>query len=317
MVSPAKALTPFQRIATVDSLTRVLATEDPRQAFIRLITVLLEAGLPDTVSAHAPTAAEVEALPGPQAPLGVEYSRVPYPRLMLPLNGQCRIARELSNRRHDVTIPVGQLYWIHPDDSFFIRKDASRILFSVVFHAKYTRYVWLHRHPTPGAPSGWDVWGKTMLYYHTHAPASTALSQAVAMMESAQAHASKQNPYVALKTAQALLAWSLHELHAETSGAADDPGQRLFTEISAYLSEHLGTDINREGVAGYFRISNDHLTRIFRRHAGCGFNEYVRNQRLEQARKLLTNSRLSIKEIAFVCGFTDYTYFIKRFREHC
>ena len=48
---------------------------------------------------------------------------------------------------------------------------------------------------------------------------------------------------------------------------------------------------------------------------GISGNTYIRKIRIQKAKELLTQSLLSISEIAFQTGFNDPSYFSKVFRE--
>lgn len=49
---------------------------------------------------------------------------------------------------------------------------------------------------------------------------------------------------------------------------------------------------------------------------GVGIAEHIRNLRIEKAKRLLTESRLPLAEIAAQCGFKDYNNFITVFRKN-
>ena len=48
---------------------------------------------------------------------------------------------------------------------------------------------------------------------------------------------------------------------------------------------------------------------------GISFSEYLRNIRIEEAKKLLRNTDLKVFEIAMKVGFNDAGYFSKRFED--
>lgn len=57
-----------------------------------------------------------------------------------------------------------------------------------------------------------------------------------------------------------------------------------------------------------------HLSKEFPRYFNCSFGEYIRNARLEKAISLLSKSSLKLSEIAYACGFSDESHFIRSFR---
>jgi len=59
-----------------------------------------------------------------------------------------------------------------------------------------------------------------------------------------------------------------------------------------------------------------HLSREFHRHYNMTVGDYIRKRRIEHASELLSNSELSLAEVASVCGFSDQSHFCALFRKH-
>jgi AraC family transcriptional regulator len=59
-----------------------------------------------------------------------------------------------------------------------------------------------------------------------------------------------------------------------------------------------------------------HLSREFHRHFHMTVGEYIRKRRIEHASELLSNSDLSMAEIANTCGFSDQSHFCALFKRH-
>ncbi len=67
------------------------------------------------------------------------------------------------------------------------------------------------------------------------------------------------------------------------------------------------------GIAGVHPV---HLSREFHRHFHLTVGEYIRKRRIEYASELLSNSELSMTEIASTCGFSDQSHFCALFKRH-
>ncbi len=67
------------------------------------------------------------------------------------------------------------------------------------------------------------------------------------------------------------------------------------------------------GIAGVHPV---HLSREFHRHFHMTVGEYIRKRRIEYASELLSNSELSMTEIASTCGFSDQSHFCALFKKH-
>ena len=62
-------------------------------------------------------------------------------------------------------------------------------------------------------------------------------------------------------------------------------------------------------------FSSTYLRTLFRNCVGCTPHAYFTLLRMNKAQKLLLETELEIKEIAFICGFEDAKYFSRVFRD--
>jgi AraC-like DNA-binding protein len=94
------------------------------------------------------------------------------------------------------------------------------------------------------------------------------------------------------------------------------PAARL-RAIKADVVDNVGhTDLSIDGVAARHGISPRHVRRLFEA-GGTTFSEFVLEQRLTHAYRLLTDPSVCdrpISSIAFDCGFADLSYFNRTFR---
>jgi len=90
--------------------------------------------------------------------------------------------------------------------------------------------------------------------------------------------------------------------------------KRLVRLAMAYIHEHFFDSISRSDIALHVGITEDHLTFCFRQELGTTPIEYLLRYRINQAKKLLENGKLSITEIALSVGFSDSGYFSRIFR---
>lgn len=82
-----------------------------------------------------------------------------------------------------------------------------------------------------------------------------------------------------------------------------------------YILTHLSEPFTLETVAKHVFVSKCYLCRMFRNQMGQSFSQYVTNQRLDRAERLLQHSNLSIDRIAEQCGFGSPAYFATSFRK--
>jgi AraC family transcriptional regulator len=83
-----------------------------------------------------------------------------------------------------------------------------------------------------------------------------------------------------------------------------------------YINENLEHELTLAELAGVAEISSYHFARLFKQSTGCTPHQYVINCRIERAKKLLKEKKLSIAEIGDAIGFQSPSHFIALFRKH-
>jgi AraC-like DNA-binding protein len=67
-------------------------------------------------------------------------------------------------------------------------------------------------------------------------------------------------------------------------------------------------------VAKAVNTSTFYFCKLFRKHTGINFTDYVSRVRIERAKNLLLNRNLRVSEIAFEVGFQSLTHFNRVFK---
>ena len=83
----------------------------------------------------------------------------------------------------------------------------------------------------------------------------------------------------------------------------------------AFIRENLQEDISLCDVAKAAFTSTFYICKLFKRHTGMNFTEYVSRLRIERARERLANPNVRISEIAYEVGFQSLTHFNRVFRK--
>ncbi|MBR4462177.1 MAG: response regulator [Erysipelotrichaceae bacterium] len=86
-------------------------------------------------------------------------------------------------------------------------------------------------------------------------------------------------------------------------------------QTQEYLTNHYAEKISLETVAYQLNISPTHLSTIFKKETGIGFNQYLINVRIEEAKKLLRSSKYNLNEVANAVGYNDAGYFSILFKK--
>ncbi|WP_404273728.1 PocR ligand-binding domain-containing protein [Yersinia intermedia] len=82
-----------------------------------------------------------------------------------------------------------------------------------------------------------------------------------------------------------------------------------------YIDTHLSEELRLEEVAGKVYLSPYYFSKLFKKYQGIGFNAWVNQQRMANAREMLQHSDWSIASIAKNLGFSQTSYFCKVFRQ--
>lgn len=93
-------------------------------------------------------------------------------------------------------------------------------------------------------------------------------------------------------------------------------GSPFVEDAVLYIHENYMLHLTLTETARRCAVSPEHLSRVFRRETGFGFNEYLNIYRLKRAESLLkSGSCSSIAQVAGLCGFPDSNYFSKAYRK--
>lgn len=88
-----------------------------------------------------------------------------------------------------------------------------------------------------------------------------------------------------------------------------------FAQILRWINSNLFRYVSVVELAETFNYSPNYLCNLFRRKTGYSTREYINRRKIEEASFLLVQSDLTLKEIADACGFSDYKYFLKVFKQ--
>ena len=86
-------------------------------------------------------------------------------------------------------------------------------------------------------------------------------------------------------------------------------------QLDAYIHAHIQGSIVAEDVCAHFRLGRTQLYKLCKDYLNCGLAEYIRKQRILRACKLLQETALSVTQIAYAVGFSDYNHFSRIFKE--
>ncbi len=88
-------------------------------------------------------------------------------------------------------------------------------------------------------------------------------------------------------------------------------------EIIRFLESNYRNNIYMEQVAEHYQMTGKYFSYYFKKEFGIGFNEYLTQLRLEEGKRLLLKTDLSVNEISKKSGYANPATFIVAFKKYC
>jgi AraC-like DNA-binding protein len=111
-----------------------------------------------------------------------------------------------------------------------------------------------------------------------------------------------------------LLLIDVVRLAGDIVGDLTRSGEPLLAEVFSVIDRHRGRPLSLRDVAGEPGVTPGHLTTVVRRRTGRTVGDWIIERRMTEARRLLSDTRLTIAEIARRVGISDPGYFSRQFR---
>jgi AraC family transcriptional regulator len=110
------------------------------------------------------------------------------------------------------------------------------------------------------------------------------------------------------------LARNYSETLAEPRSASPSlPGYKL-RQITDWMAEHIAEDFTLDQLAARAGLSKFHFNRLFKAATGVTPSHYQINLRLDAAKRLLRETKLSVIAVALEVGYTNPSHFGQLFR---
>jgi YesN/AraC family two-component response regulator len=84
--------------------------------------------------------------------------------------------------------------------------------------------------------------------------------------------------------------------------------------IERYIRKHYTSELSMQDVAKAMNYSEAYFCKLFKQCFKVNFSAWLNEFRVEKAKEMLLQSRMSIREISLACGYTDANYFARVFK---
>lgn len=88
--------------------------------------------------------------------------------------------------------------------------------------------------------------------------------------------------------------------------------QSIISIVKKYAADHV-RNASLEEAASLVKMNPQYLSRLFKKKNGSNFSDYVMEQKMKQAQRLLGNPRYRIGEISEMLGYTNAKNFARAF----
>jgi AraC-like DNA-binding protein len=95
---------------------------------------------------------------------------------------------------------------------------------------------------------------------------------------------------------------------------AGSKASRTYQSLCLYMQEHFHLPITRDSLAEQFRLSPNHVSRVFRQQGLMTFGDYLNWVRIDRAKLMLRRHDFNLEEVAVRCGFNQLSYFCRVFK---
>ncbi len=85
--------------------------------------------------------------------------------------------------------------------------------------------------------------------------------------------------------------------------------------VKAYIYSHLDEKLDRDMLAARVYLSPDYLSHCFKQQTGLSLTNYIIEERIQEAKRLLSDKHKNIRDIAIACGFQNISYFTRQFKK--
>ena len=91
--------------------------------------------------------------------------------------------------------------------------------------------------------------------------------------------------------------------------------QQFGQNINTYILAHLTEDLSVDRLCEHLHLSRRKLYEYSEEFLHCSIAKYIKKMRLQHAQTLLSETNLPISTISEQCGFSDYNYFCRIFKQ--
>lgn len=92
--------------------------------------------------------------------------------------------------------------------------------------------------------------------------------------------------------------------------------ESIVEKAKSYIEKNMEKNLTRQEIADVLFLNQDYLGKLFKKSEGVSLKEYIWRVKIEKAKSLLRNTKLSVSVIAVRVGFTNFAHFSQVFKKN-
>lgn len=108
----------------------------------------------------------------------------------------------------------------------------------------------------------------------------------------------------------------LYNIMEEMKQMKTDKTNLIIKKVTKYIDDHYSENITLENAAQYCGFSTYYFCKMFKKYKDSSFTDYLSSIRIKNAKILLSNPNINIKEITQMIGYLDPNYFTRVFKKY-
>ena len=96
----------------------------------------------------------------------------------------------------------------------------------------------------------------------------------------------------------------------------DTATEEQIDKAKIIIRENLLKDITAEDVASRINMSYSWFRKLFKDYTGVSPAHYIQELKIQEAKQLLSDSNINIKEVSYYRGYDDIAYYSKDFNKY-
>lgn len=119
--------------------------------------------------------------------------------------------------------------------------------------------------------------------------------------------------YVNIQLSQLLASFTYYDVHAKINYKKSST--EVVNSVIRFMQENIHTTLTIDDLANHLKYSPSYLYSLFKKGTGYSPINYFNHLKIQKACNYLSFTDKSIKEIAFILGYTDPFYFSRVFKK--